>query len=122
MITKLSKPPGIFGARFRNAARYWEPRRIAYNLVLTAIAVAFLILTWPHFRPALTLQTLPPLLALAAMANVCYSAAYLADFLLQFFPFRSPWQRRRWSLWLAGTVFAVLLECYWIEDEIYPYV
>jgi hypothetical protein len=25
-------------------------------------------------------------------------------------------------VWLAGTPFAVLLENYWIADEIYPYV
>jgi len=109
-------------SKLRNAARFWEPRRIAYNLILTAVGVAFLILTWPHFRPALTLQALPPLLVLAAMANVCYSVAYLADILLQFSPLHELWQRRRWGLWLAGTLFAVLLEYYWIEDEIYPCV
>ena len=27
---------------------------------------------------------------------------------------------RRWVLWTAGTVFAALLACYWIGDEIYP--
>jgi hypothetical protein len=119
MNTKLGEPPETFRARFKEAARFWEPRRIAYNLVLTAVVFAFLVLTWPHFRPALTLQSLPPLLLLTAMANVCYSAAYLPDILLQFSPFRDPWQRRRWILWLAGTLFAVLLACYWIEDEIY---
>lgn len=56
------------------------------------------------------------------MANVCYSVAYLADILLQFSPLHELWQRRRWGLWLAGTLFAVLLEYYWIEDEIYPCV
>jgi hypothetical protein len=122
MNAKLSGPPKTFGARFKDAARFWEPRRIAYNLVLTAVVFAFLILTWPHFRSALTFQSLPPLLVLAAMANVCYSAAYLADVLLQFSSFRNLWQRQRWSLWLVGTLFAVLLACYWIADEIYPSV
>jgi len=122
MITKLIEPPKTFGARFKEAARFWEPRRIAYNLVLTAVVVAWLIFTWPHFRPALTLQSLLPMLVLAAMANVCYSTAYLADVLLQFSPFRILWQSRRWSLWLAGTLFAVMLACYWIADEIYPSV
>ncbi|HEY1717850.1 MAG TPA: hypothetical protein VGH42_06090 [Verrucomicrobiae bacterium] len=122
MNTTLSEPPKTFGARLKDAARFWEPRRIAYNFVLTAVVFAWLILTWPHFRPALTLQSLLPLLALAAMANVCYSTAYLADVLLQFSPFRNLWQRQRWSLWLVGTLFAVLLACYWIADEIYPSV
>jgi hypothetical protein len=122
MNTKMSEPTETFRARLRNAARFWEPRRIAYNLVLTAVVVAWLILTWPHFRPALTLQSLLPLLVLTAMANVCYSAAYLADVMLQFTPFRDLWQRRRWSLWIVGTLFSVLLACYWIADEIYPSV
>ena len=122
MNTKLSEPPETFRAKLRDAARFWEPRRIAYNLVLTAVVVAWLILTWPHFRPALTLQSLLPLLVLAMMANVCYSAAYLADILLQFSPIRGRWQRGRWSLWLIGTLLAVLLACYWIGDEIYPSV
>jgi hypothetical protein len=122
MNTKLSEPPKIFRARLKDAARYWEPRRIAYNLVLTAVIFTWLILTWPHFRPALTLQSLLPLLVLAAMANVCYSTAYLADVLLQISPFRDLWQCRRWSLWLVGTLLAVLLACYWIADEIYPSV
>jgi hypothetical protein len=122
MNTKLSEPPKTFGATFKDAARFWEPRRIVYNLVLTIVVFAWLILTWPHFRPALTLQSLLPLLVLAAMANVCYSTAYLADVLLQYSPFRHFWQRQRWSLWLVGTLFAVLLACYWIADEIYPSV
>jgi hypothetical protein len=122
MKTKLSEPPETFRARLKDAARYWEPRRIAYNFVLAAVVVAWLVLTWPHFRPALTLQSLLLLLILAAMANVCYSAAYLADILLPFSPFRGLRQRRRWSLWLVGTLFAVLLACYWIADEIYPSV
>jgi hypothetical protein len=122
MKTKLSEPPETFKASFRAATRYWEPRRIAYNLVLAAVAVAWLVLTWPHFRSALTLHSLLLLLVLAAIANVCYSAAYLADILLQFSPLRDLWQRQKWGLWLAGTIFAVMLECYWIADEIYPYV
>jgi len=105
----------------KDAARFWEPRRIAYNLVLAAVVVAWLTLTWPHFRSALVLQSLLYLLGLAAMANVCYSVAYLADILRQSSPFRVRWRRHKWALWLAGTILAILLECYWIADEIYPY-
>ncbi len=31
-------------------------------------------------------------------------------------------RRRRWGVWLAGTVFALLPANCWIADEIYPYV
>jgi hypothetical protein len=114
--------PDAFKSIARNALHYWEPRRIIYNLVLAAVVVGWLVLTWPHFRPAFTLQSLLFLLAFAAMANVCYCTVYLVEIPLQYSSFRHLWQRRRWFLWLAGTLFAVLLACYWIADEIYPYV
>ena len=38
---------------FGDAVRYWEKRRITYNLVLVVVVVAWFVLTWPHFRTAL---------------------------------------------------------------------
>lgn len=114
--------PRTFKAAIREAMRYWEPRRIVYNVALAAVVVAWIALTWPHFRPALTLQGLFALLVLAAVANACYCAAYLADLAMQRSPFYATWRHARWALWLAGTFFAVVLAWYWIADEIYPYV
>jgi hypothetical protein len=105
-----------------DALRYWEPRRIAYNLLLTAVVLGWLIVTWPHFRPAFTLQVLLLLFVLAVLANVCYCAAYLVDVPLQYSSFRSVWRRWRWGLWVAGALFAAIIANYWIADEIYPYV
>ena len=122
MKTTWSEFVETLGAKFREAAKYWEPRRIVYNGALTAVVLAWFILTWPHFRPALQWQSLLLLLVLAAIANVCYCAAYLADLLLQCSKFREVWRCRRGWLWLAGTIFGVLLACYWIADEIYPEV
>ena len=106
----------------RDALRYWEPRRLWYNLALTALASAWVLLTWPHFRPAFTFQSVPKLLILAALANVCYSAAYPVDILMQQSSFGIAWRQRRWALWLFGTLFALVVACYWIADEIYPFV
>jgi hypothetical protein len=105
-----------------DAARFWEPRRIPYNLALAVIVFGWLVATWPHFRPALTLSTLGILTVLGLIANVFYSVAYLVDIGLQTASFRSAWKRRRWVLWLAGLIFAMVLTNYWIVDEIYPYV
>ncbi|HZC85438.1 MAG TPA: hypothetical protein VE266_00435 [Steroidobacteraceae bacterium] len=105
-----------------DALRYWEPRRIAYNLLLATVVLAWLGLTWPHFRGVFTLQPLLLLIVLAALANLCYCAAYLVDIPLQYSSFRSRWRRWRWAPWLGGVLFAVLLANYWIADEIYPYV
>ena len=113
---------GPWGSPFRDAIRFWEPCRLIYNAVLSAAVVSWLLATWPHFRPALTLPSLAPLVALALLANVCYCAAYLLDVPLQLSPVGAPWKRRRWILWLVGTAFALALANYWIADEIYPFV
>jgi hypothetical protein len=117
----LPQPPlAPFRALLADAIRFWEFRRIFYNLVLSIVAVAWLVMTWPHFRPALTLPSLFLFFILALLANACYCAAYLVDIPLQHSPLAAVWRRRRWLLFLAGTLFAILLENYWIADEIYP--
>jgi hypothetical protein len=55
-------------------------------------------------------------------ANFCYCAAYLVDIPMQFSPLSAVWKRRRWGLWLAGMLIAILLANYWIADEIYGFV
>ena len=104
----------------RDAARFWEPRRMVYNAILTAIVLLWLVLTWPHFRPAMTLSALVAMLVLAFFANVCYCAAYGAELALQPLVSNSTRNRWRWVLWTAGTLFAIVFENYWIADEIYP--
>jgi hypothetical protein len=99
---------------------FWEPARLLYNLALTAAAIFWLAATWPHFRPALTFTSLLPVSVLGFLANVCYCAAYLVDIPMQRSAQSAVWKRRRWILWLAGTLFALLLANYWIADEIYP--
>ena len=107
----------------REAARFWEPRRFYYNPILAAVVLLWVILTWPHFRPALTLGSLEAFIVLALLAllaNLCYCAAYLADIFTQFMSSASR-RRFRWALFILGTLFALVLENYWIADEIYPY-
>jgi len=103
----------------RQAARFWEPLRVGYNMVLIGTVVAWVIATWPHFQPALRLATLVPMTFLAFMANACYSAAYLVDVPLQYGP-RQLLACWRWTGWTVGTMFAILLANYWIADEIFP--
>ncbi|MBI3403924.1 MAG: hypothetical protein HY046_00505 [Acidobacteria bacterium] len=105
-----------------DSVSYWERGRIVYNLLLTALCLTWLVGTWPHFRPAMTLDSLGKLMVLALLANLCYCAAYLIDLPMQVSELRNSWRQRRWILWLSGTLFALLFACYWIADEIYPYV
>ncbi|MBZ5693892.1 MAG: hypothetical protein LAN36_00885 [Acidobacteriia bacterium] len=114
--------PGPLRDVLRDAIRYWEPRRVVYNLVLVVVVMVWLLFTWPHFRSALALGSLLFLSVFAMLANVCYCAAYLADVPMQYSLFQAVWRRRRWGLWVTGTLFAILLANYWIADEIYPYV
>lgn len=103
-----------------DSIRYWELRRIPYNLALTLLCVWWVVHTWPHFQPALTWFNLGRMIILAVIANVCYSSAYLVDFAMQGSDFAPAWRRWRWALWVAGTLFALLVATYWIGDEIYP--
>lgn len=104
------------------AARFWEPRRLVYNLVLGAFALAWIVRTWPHFRPAMTMENLGRLMVLGLLANVCYSAGYVMDILIQQSAVASSRRLQRSALWVVGMVLAVLFENYWIADEIYPFV
>lgn len=117
-----SSQPGSSASIVRDALRYWEQGRAAYNLVLAAVVLVWLIWTWPHFRPAMTLDSLFKLLILAVIANLPYCLVYVLDIPLQHSSGRGLWVRRRWILWLVGTLIALLVTCYWIADEIYPYV
>jgi len=50
----------MLGDALDHAIRYWEPRRLAYNLALAVLASAWVLVTWPHFRAALTFESLSP--------------------------------------------------------------
>lgn len=107
---------------YRDALRFWETRRVAYNLALASLCTAWVVITWPHFQPAFTMNALGKVLVLALIMNVLYSAAYFIDIPAQYSGRAASWRRHRWILWLAGTLFALLLAHYWIGDEIYPAV
>jgi hypothetical protein len=102
--------------------RFWEFRRLIYNFALFAVVVAWVAGSWPHFRPMIDVHSLLLLTILAILANACYCAAYLVDIPMQCSSLSAMWKRWRWTLWLAGTLFAILLANYWIVDEIYPFV
>jgi len=82
-----------------DALLYWEPRRILYNVVLALVVVGHFLAALPGARTRLSWDTLFVLFLLAVLANVCYSAAYLADLFVQLSGFRIAWTR-----WRLGTV------------------
>lgn len=103
-----------------SAVRFWERGRIFYNAALLVMVVSWLVFTWPHFQPSLNLRDGGRLLLAALIANVLYSAVYGIDFIMVSVA-GVAWRRRRWILLVAGTLLAVLIACYWIADNVYPY-
>ena len=98
-----------------NAIRYWEFRRIAYNLVLAAVVVFFFVSGLPGSRERLTLDLAQGLFILAVLANVAYCAAYPVDVFAQISSVRSAWLRFRWALFLVGVLFAAIITRYIAE-------
>ena len=105
---------------FLEAVRFWEPRRLFYNLLLLAVTVTWVLATWPHFRPAMNLTAAFQISVLGLLANVFYSVAYLVEFTLQGVSSGKVRQSLRWTVWVIGTILAFVLANYWIADEIYP--
>ena len=80
-------------AALSEAIRYWEPRRIAYNLILVVEVVALYLAHLPTSRLKLGFKLALGLFVLAVLANVAYCAAYLVDVPAQLSAFRAIWLR-----------------------------
>lgn len=92
-----------------DAIKFWEPRRIIYNLTLTAIVVVYFAIGYPGSRTVISVDFCLGLFLLAVVANVAYCAAYIADIFAQASGFREVWQRYRNILFVIGTVFAGII-------------
>ena len=101
--------PAAFGELAAAALRYWEPRRLIYNLALAAVVAAHFFSAWPGSRSFMTWDNLFVLFLLAVLANVLYCAAYAVDLFVQFSALRASWPRRRWTVLLTGTAFAAAI-------------
>jgi hypothetical protein len=92
-----------------DALRYWELRRLVYNPILALVVTLHLISAWPSSRSLLTSDHALSLFLLAVLANVAYSAVYVADVFIQMSGFRASRARWRWILLLVGFSFAAVL-------------
>jgi hypothetical protein len=109
---RQSEAPSFFG-QFRelttDALRYWELRRVFYNALLAIIVLGHFVASWPASRSAVTFDGVLGLFLLAVLANIAYSAVYVADVFIQFSGFRTSRLRWRWLLLLVGFAFAGVL-------------
>ncbi|MEK0451688.1 MAG: hypothetical protein RL088_3956 [Verrucomicrobiota bacterium] len=92
-----------------DAIRYWEPRRIAYNVVLAAIVCGYFASNLPASKATLSIDGVLTLFLLAVLANGCYCAAYVADVFAQYSAFRTTWIERRWVLFALGLAIAAIM-------------
>jgi hypothetical protein len=101
---------------FRNTAiRYWERRRIFYNLALLPPAVfsyGFVdTMNWVGDAHETHYSYILPLFALSALgANICYTFAYTLEFLFGSDDPTSRWMHSgRTTAFVGGLVFSILL-------------
>ncbi len=96
-----------------DAIRYWEPRRILFNLLLAAIVVFHFVKGLPFSKTLVQFDSVLLLFVLAVLANVAYCAAYLPDVFAQMSNSRNSWLRYRWALFAIGLAFAAVLTHFW---------
>jgi hypothetical protein len=96
-----------------DSIRYWEPRRIVYNLVLGAITATCFVIGLPASKQVLSTNSLLFIFLLAVLANVAYCAAYLADVFAQLSGYRELWRIYHWILFVIGLAFAGVITRFW---------
>lgn len=94
-----------------DAIRYWEHKRVVYNLVLVIVVLVYFGAGFPASKRSPTLATgllliLLVVILLAVLANVAIALAYGADVFAQMSRFRKRWRAHRAILLVTGLVFA----------------
>jgi hypothetical protein len=92
-----------------DALRYWELRRLFYNALLAVIVLSHFAAAWPVSGSSVSFDGTLGLFLLAVLANIAYSAVYVADVFIQLSGFRASRARWRWVLLIAGFAFAGVL-------------
>src|SRR5262245_15895598 len=92
-----------------NGLRYWEPRRLIFNIVLALVVAAHFVARWPRSWTNLTFNTMLGFFFLAVLANVCYCAVYIVDLFVQFSGLHGAWSKGRIAILIVGTAFAAVI-------------
>lgn len=91
------------------AIRYWEPRRVVYNLVLAAVVLIYFGIYYPATRSFLSIDSGLFLFLLVVLANVAYCAAYPVDIFVSASGYRDQWRKYRWIIFVTGVLFAAII-------------
>ena len=104
-----ASPRSRFAEISADALRYWERRRLVYNLALAAVVLAEVLATWPKSMRYLTWNMGLGLFMLAVLANIAYCAVYAVDLFVQYSGIRTILLRWRWVLLATGIGFAAVI-------------
>src|SRR5438128_8530647 len=88
-----------------NAIRYWEPRRIVYNVLLALIVISYFVYfrkSSPSTKTKISFDGVLGLFLLAVLANAAYCAACPVDIFAQWSSCRESYLRFRWLLFLVS--------------------
>jgi hypothetical protein len=106
-------PVGTFISRVSgytaSGLRYWEPRRVIFNIILGLVVAGDFVATRPAAWTKLTFNTILGFFFLAVLANVCYCAAYIVDLFVQFSGLHAAWTKGRTAVLIVGTAFAAVI-------------
>jgi hypothetical protein len=106
-------PVGTFISRVSgyvaSGLRYWEPRRLIFNIVLGLVVAGDFVAARPAAWTKLTFNTMLGFFFLAVLANVCYCAAYGVDLFVQFSGLHAAWSKGRMVILTVGTAFAAVI-------------
>jgi hypothetical protein len=106
-------PVGTFISRVSgytaSGLRYWEPRRLIFNIVLGLVVAGDFVAARPQSWTKLTFNTMLGFFFLAVLANVCYCAAYVVDLFVQFSGLHAAWTKGRMVVLIVGTAFAAVI-------------
>lgn len=89
--------------------KYWEKKRIIYNLGLLLVVVLNFTFRLPESLDRLCLEFALQLFILTLVANILYSTAYIVDVFVQHSDFSSSWKKYRWILFIIGFSLASIL-------------
>jgi hypothetical protein len=98
-----------FRESLAGAIRYWEPRRLIYNVVLAAIVLIYFGINYPVTKSLVSIDSVLVLFLLVVLANVAYCAAYLVEVFVSASGYREQWQNRRWIIFVIGLLFAGII-------------
>lgn len=112
----MSGETSLLRQALTDGIRYWEPRRIIYNLFLVVIVGIHALRAWTGPGLHISIDTLLVLFLLWVLANVAYCAAYLIEVPVQLSGFKQEWLKVRIVVFLIGLAFAGIVAHFFLMD------